>query len=580
MSNTVNKAKQGGSARAAGGVASRRNLRNRASAPGRGRSAAELVRQSNRWRDTYNPLRGLVISRIVTLIEAADRGDYAELQLVMRKIERRYPVLKALQARKLGALEKLDWDIKVVDELPAGATAEMAEAQRKHLRGRYELVENLTDAFGQLALAEFRGYAILQKHRYIGGPHDGAMRELHWLPQYVFSRDGQFGDFYYNAESRFGIGLDSCATVLGEANRLGGEELPREDFLLREHDTPLYEIALIAFVNWAMGRKDWAAFVEIFGLPNSIVIMPTSIPPGKEDEYQAAAEKVADGVSGALPAGSDAKFPTASVRSQAPFKEFCDAQDADVVLAGTGGRLSMLTADKGGLGDGPAEEHADAFDELAQAEARRISEIFQRQFDALELEQEFPGQPVLAYFQLAAEDQDDANAIVERVVKLDGIGFRPDVEEISEKTGLKLADEGRPAVAQPVPAGFGGEQRRPQQQPPAPSTKREDEDEDEDEEQPPLRNRDSAIRNQPRLEVGGPQSALAEATVNDLAPFVQRLGRILDIADEEVQRQKLAEFLADAEQLQRDILADPQAARVLEGLIAQAMVNGMEGKPV
>ena len=152
-------------------------------------------------------------------------------------------------------------------------TEAQAEKQKEHLRSRYDLIENLTDTFGQLALAEFRGFSILQKHRFDEGPNDGAVREFHWLPQYTWSRDGQFGDWYFNSESRFGVGSDSCQASLGETNRIGSVDLPRETFIIREVDTPLYEIALIAFVNWSMARKDWAAFVEIFGLPASIVIL-------------------------------------------------------------------------------------------------------------------------------------------------------------------------------------------------------------------------------------------------------------------------------------------------------------------
>ena len=409
---------------------------------GGGKSAAELVRQSNRWRDNYNPVRGLVIARVVFILEAADRGDFAELQLVMRKVERRYPVLKGLKARRLAALEKLDWDIKMVDELPEGATRADAEAQQKFLRGRYELIENLTEAVGFLASAEFRGYAILQKHRFNdGGKFDGAVREFHWLPQDQFSRDGQFGDFYYNQNSNFGIGIDACPTILGEQNRIGSAMLPREDFVIREVDSPLYEIVLIAFVSWCMGRKDWAAFTEIFGLPNGVAIMPANIPPGMEDEYRVAAERVADGVSGALPNGSDIKFPTAGLRGEAPFKSFCDAQDSDVVLAGTGGRLAMLTADKGGLGSGPALEHAAAFDEIAQADAAKINSVLQNDFDRLELAMEFPGQPVLAYFELCAKDPLNAAQMVNDVAALAAAGYEVDPAWLSAATGFKLAEK-------------------------------------------------------------------------------------------------------------------------------------------
>lgn len=418
---------------------------NRAAAGG-GKSAAELVRQSNRWRDNYNPIRGLVIARVIYILEAADRGDFAELQLVMRKIERRYPVLKGLKARRLAALEKLDWEIKIVDELPEGSTQADAEAQQKFLRSRYELLENLTETIGFLVTAEFRGYAILQKHRFNdGGKFDGAVRELHWLPQDQFSRNGQFGDFYYNQNSTFGVGIDSCQTILGEQNRIGGEALPRESFVIREVESPLYEIALIAFVNWCMGRKDWAAFTEIFGLPNGVAIMPANIPPGMEDEYRVAAERVADGVSGALPHGSDIKFPTSSIRGEAPFRDFCNAQDADVVLAGTGGRLAMLTAEKGGLGDGPTTEHAEAFDEIAQADAAKINSVLQRDFDRTELAAEFPGQPVLAYFELCAKNQTNVAQLVTNITALSAAGYEMDAAWISEVTGYKLT--GRKTVS-------------------------------------------------------------------------------------------------------------------------------------
>lgn len=407
--------------------------------PGGGKSTGQIVRDSNRWRDQYNPLRSLVLTKVVAMLEAAERGDYAELQLTMRKLEKRYPVLKGLKARIHAAIEKLDWDIKIVEPLPEGATEAQAEAQRVHLRSRYDLIENLTEAVGFLATAEFRGYAILQKHRFNDSArHDGAVRELHWLPQDQFSRAGCFGDFFYNKDSTFGIGGDGCAAALGEANRIGGAQLPRDEFVIREEESPLYEIALIAFVNWAMGRKDWAAFTEIFGLPKGVVIMPANIPSGKEAEYQSAAEKVSDGVAGALPADSDIKFPTSNFRNNGPFKEYCDAQDADVVLAGTGGRLAMLTADKGGLGSGPSEEHADAFGEIAQAIARRINQTLQRDFDRPELAAEFPGQPVLAYFELCAVEEEDATEVIGHIVALAGAGYRVHPEQIQEKTGYQL----------------------------------------------------------------------------------------------------------------------------------------------
>src|ERR1041385_5297642 len=35
-----------------------------------------LVRGTNRWREWYNPLRGLTVARAVTLLECAQRGEF------------------------------------------------------------------------------------------------------------------------------------------------------------------------------------------------------------------------------------------------------------------------------------------------------------------------------------------------------------------------------------------------------------------------------------------------------------------------------------------------------------------------
>ena len=36
--------------------------------------------KSNLWRDSYNPLRGMGMPRLVALLEAGERGQFADLQ--------------------------------------------------------------------------------------------------------------------------------------------------------------------------------------------------------------------------------------------------------------------------------------------------------------------------------------------------------------------------------------------------------------------------------------------------------------------------------------------------------------------
>jgi phage gp29-like protein len=405
---------------------------------GHGHTLEELVRRSNFWRDNYNPLRGLTIAWLMARFEQAERGAFAETQLTLRKAEKRFPVLKGFIEKLLSSVAALDGKVRVKEQLPAGATPELAERQRRHLQGRYDLLKNFKASLAQIALADLRGYAVLQKHRYRGGGRDGAVEELYWIEPWCWVRDGFYGDFYYNENSQFGVGLGSCQAILGEDCRLGGGQLPRAEFVVREAEAPLYEIALIAFVNWLMGRKDYAAFTETFGLPSAIVTMPPNLAPGKEAEYQVVAERVARGASGALPAGADAKFPSQGIRGQSPFENFCDAQERDLVLAGTGGHLTMLSAPTG-LGKGASEEHDAAWQKIAVAKAVQINDTLQRDFDAPELAAEFPGEPVCVYFALGVKDAEDVGALLDNVVKAEGVGLQTDAAEISERAGMKLA---------------------------------------------------------------------------------------------------------------------------------------------
>lgn len=540
--------------------------------PGGGSTQEELVRRSNFWRDNYNPLRGLTIARLMALFEQAERGAFSEIQLTLRKAEKRFPVLKGFIEKLLSSIEELDGKVRVKEQLPEGATDEMAEAQRQFLQARYDLLKNFKTAIAQIALADLRGYSVLQKHRYPDGPNAGAVEELYWLEPWCWVRDGFYGDFYYNENSQFGVGLGSCQAVLGEDNRIGSDAMPRADFIIRESESPLYEIALIAFLNWLMGRKDYAAFVEIFGLPNAIVIMPPNIAVGKEEEYQMAAEKVARGVSGALPAGSDAKFPTAAVRGENPFDKFCDQQEKDLVLAGTGGHLTMLAAEHGGLGKGGAGEHDAAWQKIAVTKAVRINDVLQRDFDAPELAAQFPGQPICVEFSLSIKDDEDVGEVLDNAVKCEGIGLQTDAAEISERTGFKL----KRIEAQPPP---GADPNNPDPADPlAGAAQKADLKVAKGIIGAAVKNRSLRTATILNHAADGDPDAADEiaATLHDtLLPLMKRLEAIANVDDAAIQQHMIEKLLKDFPAISAAIEADNSLAKKLSPLLEQNLIKGL-----
>jgi phage gp29-like protein len=536
---------------------------NQKAAPGRAGSQAALIANINRWRDQYNPLRSLNMARAIQLLEMGDRGEFADLQWLYHFIEKRDATCRSLIKRRRAALLKRDWDIRLVSELPLGTTQTQAENQRQTLRTAYERLDNIPDAIKHLALAEFRGYSHLQKHR----DASGEVTHLEPLDHWNWVRDGLRGDWYWNPESR--------AT---SASGLQGNQIDRSEFIIREEDMPVDEIALVCFLRKNLSQKDWDAFGEIYGVPGGVVTMPPNIPAGKETDYEDAATKIAEGGSGALPHGSTYQA-NDSPRGVNPFRDHLRHQDEILVLAGTSGKLTMLT--EAGSGTLAGGAHQDAFDDITEGEASELNGIFQKQFDAEVLKRHHPGEPVLAYFQLCVKDATDVGKLADNAVKFHQAGFEMDPEELSEKSGYKVT---RPEVvaalnADPTGSAPGADASASAAAGPSfagPTEGR------------ALKNRDANGKSKaqgsnvqspiqtPEIETGDDAiQQLGMAHAEDLQPIRERLAAIMRISDPALLRSKLAAFKAQLPGLLRDINADPAAALVLADQMQGAFAQGV-----
>jgi len=388
------------------------------------------VKRANIWRDAYNPLRGLNVRRVVSLLEAGERGAYAELQWTYRFIEKRDAVLRGGKRSLIASVGSMDWEIRTVDEkkLPPGTTKAMAEKQRDTLRAAYDRIDNLRQAIEHFCLAEFRGFAHLEKCYAAGGQNDGAITRLEPIEQWYLVREGLNGDWQYNPDARFG--------------RTKGEEIPPGRVLVREVEDPINEIALIAFVRKNLSQKDWDGYIESYGIPSIFAIMPQQVRIGEEDKYLEIAEKVIGNARGVLPNGADIKSVDNGARGVNPFRDHLRYQDEQIVLAITSGLLTMLAESGSGTLAGGA--HSETFDRIARGLAGRISESFQRQFDKEILELSHSGEPVLAYFAIAAEEETDTGEFITGVKDLSLAGFEVSPGQISEKTGYDVVVKAAP----------------------------------------------------------------------------------------------------------------------------------------
>ena len=390
-------------------------------------SLTRRLKTINHWREQYNPLRYLTIPRAVYLIESYPRGWMADLQWTMGApfmgVENSDADLLALIECRVSAMGELDWNAKTPSEVKAGPDFDqkLADEQKAAIREAYDGIDNLQDAIEHMAMARFRGYSHVEKWTNA----DGDVTHLEIVDQWNVVRDGMRGMWKYNPDA-----LTSTFAALPEENIM-----QPENFIVYEVKRPVNRIALIKFIRQNLSDKDWDAFIEIYGIPSGIIVGPPNVPSEKEAQYESAAAQVAQGGNGYLPHGSDYK-PNEGPRGNNPFRDRLEYLSEKLILAGTGGQLTMQA--KSGTGTLAGGAHQETFNRLARSEAKKISEAFRLAIDAPLLDQLFPGQPHLAYFELAEKEETNIGDIVDHADKLARAGYAMDPDDLSERTGYEL----------------------------------------------------------------------------------------------------------------------------------------------
>jgi len=376
--------------------------------------------KDHKWRDNFNPLRGLTMPRLVSMLEAGERGQYAEVQWFYYFMERSDAMIASVIQRRKAALLSVDWDIRTVAETANTPNIDkvLAEEQRDFLRMAYDNIENFKDAIGFLSSAIFRGYAHVEKHF----DESGLIRRLETVEQWFWVRDGMFGDWEYNQDANSG--------------RLTGIEITRENFVVFE-TIALNRILSVLYLRKNLSAKDWDSYLAVYGIPSVFLIGPPNASEQKEQEYQRIAEALINDGRGYLPNGSDIKYVNGG-GGKAPFMEHLDYLDKQITIAATGGLLTMLA--EAGSGTLAGGAHSETFLQLAQADAALLGALFQKEIDMPLLDATFPGQQHLAYFEFSPMASEQTQQVVDNAVDMAKAGIAVNTGELQEKIGLRIED--------------------------------------------------------------------------------------------------------------------------------------------
>lgn len=370
------------------------------------------------WLERVNPLQGLTITQAKNIFDVARAHGSPLLQKIYEEIELTDPVLMTCVERRQSAIAGLGW--RAVANASAADDAK-AEEQRKALEAFANGIENLDEAIEHLDLAFFRGYSVCQPI------WEGIrVRRVNLLNSWNFLR-GDDGRLMWNPECT--LDPKGCEEITPAARVV---QLNRR----RAIDWP----ALSIYIRKYVGERDWGRFLERYGIPPVDVIMAPNATDEQRNEYLECAEAAKNGSSVAYPSGTSISRAETS-RGQDPFTAFIEHQEKLIVLMATGGTLTSLAqADTGSLAGGA---QMDVWEQIVQRDGVVISAALNRDLFIPFLREAFPGEPVMAHFEIGKEDEPSATEAADLAGKLKVAGWRVDQSQLEEQTGLKLErDEG------------------------------------------------------------------------------------------------------------------------------------------
>ena len=381
-------------------------------------------REVSAWLAQINPLRDLTIEKAQQIFDAARRGNDVRLQCVYANMEEVDPTLLICAERRAGALIDLDWTIRPKAAARAkGFDQTLADEQAAFLEQAYGQAEerNLFPAIEHLASAFFRGHAHVQPKWSADGQ---GLLGFDLLDAWNVCRDVVTGLWHWNPEASETVDLATLPAIP-----------PRELVTLvrtRHVDYP----AMAIYLRAALGEKAWGRFLERYGVPPVIITMPPDMDPARVSDYCAAAEKVADGGTGALPAGSLVTYAT-EARGTNPFSEFLLHQQKLIVLMATGGMLTSLDGATG-IGQGATDAHEETWRTIVRRDAGIIATALNRTVTDALLDRAFPGRPHLAAFDFETEPAPGPAEVFDLAAKAVQAGYRVTQAELQERTGYAL----------------------------------------------------------------------------------------------------------------------------------------------
>ncbi|WP_319774461.1 DUF935 domain-containing protein [Breoghania sp.] len=316
---------------------------------------------------------------------------------------------------------------------------EIAEAVREHVVEAPEFVDMLDDSLDALG----KGYSAVETLWDRGDM---------WRPRGYAWRDPRFFQFDR---------VSGQEVRLREEGSIDGKPLSPYSFIVHRPKLKsglsirggLARLAVWGFVLKAFTLKDWAAFLEVFGMPLRVGKYGKSAGPKEKQVLLRAVRDLGTDAAAIIPTGMEIEFIEAKGGSgNAVFgamAEYLDAQISKGVLGQT------MTTDNGSS-LAQAQVHENVRFDILRADARQLSATINRDLIRPFVAFNFGPQERYPTFDIPVTEAEDVKTLVDALDKLIPMGMEIGMADVRERIGFAAPDEGAailraPGKAEAVP---------------------------------------------------------------------------------------------------------------------------------
>ena len=388
------------------------------------------------WRE--NEARGLDPAKLARILKAADDGNQDQFLVLAEEMEERDPHYASVLGQRKRAVSLIE---PIVTGLVEGGDDKIVEAVEKLVAAPAfaELVDHLLDGIA-------KGYAVSE----IRWRKDADL----WTPEGYKHRDPRF--FKFDKETGQELRIKDDAFPDGK---------PIPPYTMLVHRPKLksgltLRTGLARLVSWAFMLKsftlqDWAAFLEVFGMPLRV---------GKYDQQAGAEEKrtllravrdLGSDAAAIIPIGMEIEFIEAKGgQGNAVFGDMADYLDKQVSKAVLG--QTMTTDDGSSLSQ--AKVHEDVKIDIKKSDARQVSTTINRDLIVPFVAFNFGPNAPAPVFAVPVEDPEDVKTMSEALARLVPMGLKVAMADVRKKVGFGAPADGEEVLVPPAQKSKPGSQ--------------------------------------------------------------------------------------------------------------------------